>query len=97
MLILTRLVGESHSEQCHYLTFAEQDLSEVETIAERGSMLIWQIEAALERTRLYVMLASATSATLRFDPDTNEVENAESSLQPATGGRGGCLIDTNWV
>ena len=34
------------------LTKAHDDLSEAESIAERGDMLIWQIEAALERTRL---------------------------------------------
>ena len=38
------------------LANAERDLSEAETIAERGSMLIWQIEAALERSQLYLTL-----------------------------------------
>lgn len=36
------------------LSAFERDLSEAETIAERRSMLIWQIEVALERTRLYL-------------------------------------------
>lgn len=35
---------------------AERDLSEAESIAERGSMLVWQIEAALERTQLFLAL-----------------------------------------
>ena len=39
------------------LANAERDLSEAETIAKRDSMLIWQIEAALERTQLYLTLA----------------------------------------
>ena len=33
---------------------ARNDLTEAESIAERGAMLIFQIEAALERTRLYL-------------------------------------------
>ena len=37
---------------------AERDLDEAESIAERGSMLIWQIEAALERARLFLTLAA---------------------------------------
>ena len=31
-------------------------MSEAEEIADRGSMLIWQIEAALERSQLYLTL-----------------------------------------
>jgi len=38
---------------------AERDLAEAEAIAGRGSMLIWQIEAALERTRLYIAMMNA--------------------------------------
>ena len=57
---------------------ADKDLTEVETIAERGSMLRWQIEAALERTRLYLMLASANSASLRFESESDKDGNAES-------------------
>jgi hypothetical protein len=53
---------------------AVRDLAEAETIAERGSMLIWQIEAALERTRLYLALASADSAPLRFKKDDQNTE-----------------------
>ena len=34
------------------IDLAERDLSEAESIAERGDMLIFQIEAAMERTRL---------------------------------------------
>ena len=56
---------------------ANKDLTEAETIAERGSMLIWQIEAALERARLYLTLASANSAPLRLNPG-KEDQNAET-------------------
>ena len=34
------------------IDLAERDLAEAESIAERGDVLIFQIEAALERTRL---------------------------------------------
>ena len=57
---------------------ANKDLPEAETIAESGSMLIWQIEAALKRAWLYLILASANSASLRLNPYTDEGENAES-------------------
>ena len=40
---------------------AERDLAEAETIAERGSMRLWQIEAALERCRLALALAAANA------------------------------------
>ena len=40
---------------------AERDLDEADLIAERGSMLIWQIEAALERCRLCLTLSSVNS------------------------------------
>ncbi len=50
----TRRVGDGEKE---YFERAERDLAEMESIAERGSMLIWQIEAALERCRLFLVLA----------------------------------------
>jgi hypothetical protein len=56
---------------------AERDLSEAETIAERGSMLRWQIEAALERTRLYLTLASVSSVPPCFN-QSEENENTEA-------------------
>lgn len=37
-------------------------LADAEAIAVRGSMLVWQIEAALEHTRLYFTRASVRSA-----------------------------------
>jgi hypothetical protein len=59
------------------LANAERDLSEAETIAERGSMLIWQIEAALERSQLYLALASVNSVSACF-PDSETDENTEA-------------------
>ena len=59
------------------LVEAVSALDEAETIAERGSMLIWQIEAALERTRLYLTLASVNSVPLCFNP-SEESENTEA-------------------
>jgi hypothetical protein len=53
------------------LARAERDLSEAETIAERGSMLIWQIEAALECSQLFLTLAHPNFASSRLcvNPD----------------------------
>ena len=51
-----------------FLALAENDLSEAETMAERGSMLIHQIEAALERTRLYLMLAQSCASVDSVSP-----------------------------
>ena len=42
----------------HHRKFAEDYLSQAETIAKRGPMIIWQIEAALERVRLCLALQS---------------------------------------
>ena len=56
------------------LARADKDLSEAETIAERGSMLIWQIEAALERARLYLALSSVNSVSLRFKTEELNTE-----------------------
>lgn len=48
------------------LLLNERDLSEAETIAERGSMLIFQIEAALERSQLFLTLAHLEKRNRRF-------------------------------
>ena len=67
------------------LAKANKDLSEAETIAERGSMLIWRIEAAIERTRLYLMLAqscpSVDSVSLCFEPTDDEENTDERRTQ----------------
>jgi tetratricopeptide (TPR) repeat protein len=62
---------------------AERDLAEAESIAERGSMRIWQIEASLERCRLALALASVTSVSpgsnqSRPDGATNEAQRTQS-------------------
>ena len=48
--------SEQQRTPADFFALAERDLSEAETIADRGSMLIWQIEAALERSRLFLAL-----------------------------------------
>ena len=61
------------------LAKAERDLSEAETIANRGSMLIWQIEAALERSELYFTLHQVDrSLTLRVGHDADDIPDSES-------------------
>ncbi|MEM9365944.1 MAG: hypothetical protein AAGD07_08095 [Planctomycetota bacterium] len=62
----------------NHLSLAEKDLSEAEKIAERGSMLIYQIEAALERTRLYLTLGSVNSVPLCFKTPEDEDENTQT-------------------
>jgi hypothetical protein len=76
----------------HNLRNAERDLAEAEAIAERGSMLIWQIEAALERTRLYLVLhqigwegeAPAEPAPVAADCGSRRwIEHAQEKLDEA--------------
>ena len=57
---------------------AERDLSETETIAERGSMLRWQIEVALERTRLALCRAKS-----QIPNGKSQMEIACSKLEEA--------------
>ena len=50
---------------------AERDLSEAESIAERGSMLIFQIEAALERTRLFMARVKDEGGSVKIWSQSN--------------------------
>jgi hypothetical protein len=50
-------IGRGGDRQQEYFERAERDLAEAESIAARGSMFIWQIEAALERTRLCLAMS----------------------------------------
>ena len=77
-----------------FYALADRDLSEAESIAERGSMLIWRIEAALERTRLFLTLhhagwESEESAALwlpmareKLEETRRLVAETESEYQP---------------
>lgn len=47
---------------CERFDDAKRDLAEAELIAERGSMLIWQIDAAIERCRLHLAMGDRDSA-----------------------------------
>jgi hypothetical protein len=63
-----------------YFERAERDLAEATSIAERGSMLIWQIDLALERAALLLILADADS-----DPhDVIASKGRHEYLQQAT-------------
>ncbi|MFT5322329.1 MAG: hypothetical protein ACI8P0_000164 [Planctomycetaceae bacterium] len=67
------------------LTEIENGLLRAETIAERGSMLIWKIEAALERARLFLMLArieEGSHSYSQIDAD-NYREQAQQKLDEA--------------
>ena len=71
------LAGSAHPTE--FLANAERDLSEAETIAERGSMLIFQIEAALERSRLFLTLAQIEEENRRFT--RMDADEARSDLR----------------
>ena len=64
---------------------ANKDLTEVETIAERGSMLIWQIEAALERSRLYFMLHQM-GWEVEVDESNADASNDNNEVDPGSQG-----------
>jgi hypothetical protein len=61
---------------------AERDLGEAETIAERGSMLIWQIEAALERTRLALALGDRQVAIRYLEKVRELIKKTERPYEP---------------
>ncbi len=71
--------GEGEKE---YFERAERDLAEAESIAERGSMLIWQIEAALERTRLALVLNDSEEARRKLDETRALIKKTESRYEP---------------
>ena len=68
--------GESQIE------LAERDLSEVERIAERGSMLIFQIQAALERARLALVLGDREQAKEKLDKACELIRQTEKPYVP---------------
>ena len=59
------------------IELAERDLTEAERIAERGSMLIWRIEAALERTRLPLVLGDKKQAKEKLDETRDLIRQTE--------------------
>jgi hypothetical protein len=61
---------------------AERDLDETEAIAERGSMLIWQIEAALERTRLAHALGDRDVAMRYLEKVRESIKETERAYEP---------------
>ena len=60
-------------------TLAECDLVEAESIADRGSMVVRKIDAALERARLYLTLASAGSQLSEIDHLHGHCDGPESA------------------
>jgi hypothetical protein len=61
---------------------AERDLGEAESIAGRGSMLVWQIEAAVERTRLALALGERDEAGRKLDETRALVKQTEKPYEP---------------
>lgn len=64
------------------IDLAERDLNEAEEIAQRGSMLIYQIEAALERTRLYLAQDSIELAREKLNEAKQLVKQTEKPYEP---------------
>ncbi len=65
-----------------YFARSERDLDEAESIAERGSMLIWQIEAALERARLALVLGDREQAKSKLDEARELIRQTEKPYEP---------------
>ena len=68
--------GESH------IANAQRDLDEVEQIAGRSGMLIFQIEAALERCRLALALGDRDAARRKLDEAKALVKKTEKPYEP---------------
>ena len=78
----------------HHRMIAESDLERAEVIAKKSLMLIWQIEAALERARLFLTLAQIEEGNRRdsqmdadhsdSDPRLSASISGSSSTKPAT-------------
>ncbi len=69
-------------EADEYLEKARRDLSEVEQIAGRSGMLIFQIEAALERCRLALSLGDQEEARTKLEEAKALVKRTERPYEP---------------
>lgn len=64
-----------------FFALAERDLEEAESIAKRGSMLIWQIEAALERCRLALCRAKSQITNITSQSRDMQLDTAREKLE----------------
>ncbi len=71
------IIDNSQLTQEDYLEKAHRDLTEVEQIAGRSNMLIFQIEAALERCRLALTLDDKAQARTKLDEAKALVKQTE--------------------
>ncbi len=60
---------------------ADQDLTEVDTIAKRGKMLIFQIDAAIERSRLHLAREEPAAARQSLDRTKQLIQQTEKLYQ----------------
>ncbi|MEO0433896.1 MAG: hypothetical protein AAF151_19600 [Cyanobacteria bacterium J06656_5] len=84
---LWRVKSEARSQESEltaedYLEQANRDLSEVEQIAGRSNMLIFQIEAALERCRLALTMEDRAQARTELDETKALVKQTERPYVP---------------
>ena len=61
---------------------AEYDLAEAEVIAERGGMLIWRIEAAIERCRLHLAQDNRAAARTTLKTAQALIAQTEKPYSP---------------
>ncbi len=64
------------------IELVQRDLAEAETIAKRGSMRIFQIEAALERTRLALALTDISQAREKLAEARALIKKTEKPYEP---------------
>ena len=77
-----RARGRKVDAEKEYFERAERDLGEVEQIAGRSGMLIWQIEAALERCRLALTRGHHDEARRKLGEAQALVKKTEKPYEP---------------
>ncbi len=75
-------MGSEGDGEKEYFEQAERDLGEVEQIAGRSGMLIFQIEAALERCRLALTREDHDEARRKLDQARALVKKTEKPYEP---------------
>ncbi len=76
------IIDNSQLTKEDYLKKANRDLTEVEQIADRSNMLIFQIEAALERCRLALTLGDKAQARTKLHEAKALVKQTERPYEP---------------
>jgi len=70
----------------HHESLASADLEQAERFAKNGPMLIWKIEAALERARLFLTLAQIEEGNGRDSPMDADNSDPDPRLSASISG-----------